>query len=554
MTWDTACVDWQERILACRSLVPELPLFKAEADKAARIYSRLRLPDVIGNPTLGDVGGPWFLDIVRAMFGSYDRAAGIRHLQELFLLVAKKNSKSTGAAGVMLTAAIMNDRPLAELLFIAPTKEIADIAFGQASGMVAADPKLETLFHLQRHIRTLTHRVTEAKLQIKAADTDAITGSKATYTLVDETHEFASKSRAAEVFVELRGALAARKDGFLAQITTQSKSPPAGVFKAELDKARAVRDGRRKLPMLAVLYEFPDQFIKDGTWRDPKNFRLTNPNLGRSVNEEFLLRELETAEGAGIDALALFASQHLNVEIGLGLKTDRWAGADHWLANATTVTLDEVLERAEVVTVGIDGGGLDDLLGLAVLGREVETRQWLLWTHAWAHPSALERRKSEMPKYRDFEKDGDLTVVKEIGDDVSDVADIVEQVERSGRLDRVGVDPVGIGAVVDAVMERGIEFERIVGIPQGWKLTGAIKTAERRLAEKALKHGGQRLMAWCVGNAKVEPRGNAIIITKQLAGAGKIDPLMATFNAVALMAMNPEARSSIVSSLGVVTA
>jgi phage terminase large subunit-like protein len=55
-------------------------------------------------------------------------------------------------------------------------------------------------------------------------------------------------------------------------------------------------------------------------------------------------------------------------------------------------------------------------------------------------------------------------------------------------------------------------------------------------------HGGQKLMAWCVGNARVEPKGNAISITKQASGTGKIDPLMATFNAVALMAMNPEAR------------
>lgn len=158
------------------------------------------------------------------------------------------------------------------------------------------------------------------------------------------------------------------------------------------------------------------------------------------------------------------------------------------------------------------------------------------------HPIALERRKSEEQVYRDLEADGDLTIVEHIGDDVEAVADVAEQCEKAGLLDELGVDSAGIGSIVDAICARKIEEKRIVSIPQGWKLTGAIHTTERKLAARGLLHCGQRLMGWAATNAKVEPRGNAIMITKQTAGRAKIDPLMSLFNAVALMSLNPKAK------------
>ncbi|MGD9879424.1 terminase TerL endonuclease subunit [Reyranella sp.] len=192
--------------------------------------------------------------------------------------------------------------------------------------------------------------------------------------------------------------------------------------------------------------------------------------------------------------------------------------------------------------IGIDGGGLDDLLGLAVLGRDGGSRKWLLWSRAWAHGSVLQRRKSEASVLHDFQAAGELSIVDTLGDDIGEVADLCKRVDRTGKLASVGLDPFGVGAIVDALADVGIAGnDRVVGVTQGWKLTGAIKTAERKLADGTLAHDGSRLMAWAVGNARVEPRGNAIAITKQASGTAKIDPLMAAFNAVALMAMNPKA-------------
>ncbi len=550
--WSAACSDWERRLLAGESLVPELPLYEAEAARALRMFKRLKIPDVFGTPTLAEACGEWFFPIVAALFGSYDPELNRRMIQEYFLLIPKKNAKSSNGGAVMVVALLMNRRPSAEFLLIAPTKEIADIAFKQASGTIKLDPTLDKLFHIQRHIRLITHRNNGATLQIKAADTDVITGSKATGTMIDETHVFAKKSNAADVFVEIRGALTARPDGFLFQTTTQSKAPPSGVFAAELGMARKVRDGLIELPMLPVLYELPNRLAKDGGWKDRKYWQLLNPNMGRSVNEDFLARELLKAEEQGAAAMALLASQHFNVEIGLGLQTDAWAGAEHWeAAGDRKVSFDELIARCDVAVCGIDGGGLDDLLGFGVIGRDRDTRKWLHHARAWAHKSVLERRKEIAPKIMDLVAAGEAVVVENLGEDIEQLVDMVDRLEVAGLLpeeNAIGVDPVGIGQVIDGLAERGIDNlrkQRIVGVSQGWKLSGAIKTTERKLAEGSITHGAQLLMAWAVGNAKVEPRGNAITITKQTSGSAKIDPLMATFNAVALMSMNPESGISV---------
>ncbi len=527
--------------MAGRSLVPPLPLYGDEASKALRIFKRLKLPDVIGTPNMAEAAGEWFFPIVEALFGSYDVKTQRRMLQEFFLLVPKKNGKSSYAAAIMVVALIVNRRPLAEFLLVAPTKEIADIAFKQAQGIINCDPELKKLFLLQRHVRLITHRNSGATLQIKASDTEVITGSKATGTLIDETHVFAKKSNAADVFVEIRGALAARPDGFLLQITTQSKEQPAGVFRSELSKARAVRDGQLAFPLLPVLYELPDALAKNGGWKQPEYWPLVNPNMGRSVDLGFLERELLSAEREGMAQLALFASQHFNVEIGLGLKTDRWRGADYWLAAADrTLNLAELIRRCEVIVAGVDGGGEDDLLALCLMGRERGTRRWLCVHWTWVHRSVLELRKSEASRFLDFERAGELRIVDSLLVAFAELASVVQTVEESGLLDRIGMDPMGVGLIVEAMAEAGIDRERVVAVSQGWKLNGAIKAAEVKLGSGELKHDGLALTAWAVGNAKVEPKGNAVTITKQNAGTAKIDPLMALCDCVAVMTSNPE--------------
>jgi len=554
-TWSTACPDWERRIVNRESLVPCPPLFPDEAEAALKVFKALPIVDMpwvddgfggLRPPTFGEVSRQWIFDFVGAIFGAFDPETGLRHINEFFELISKKNTKSTMAAAIMITALVRNWRLKNELTIIAPTLKVAKNAADPAMGMVQFNSELATILRPVPHLRMIEHRTTKAELKILAADSETVGGSKAGFILIEEMWLFGKMAKAESMLREAIGGLASRPEGFVIKLSTQSDEAPAGVFKADLDRFRAIRDGRITAPRsMGILYEFPKAMLETGAYKKPENFYITNPNMGASVGVEFLLTEFEKAQNGGPGGLADFYAKHLNVEIGVALGFDRWAGAEYWAAAADPkLTLDELIARSEVVVIGIDGGGLDDLFGLAVIGRCKLTRDWLMWNHAWAQKDVFERRKEIAPRLNDFITEGSLTLCETATQDIEEAADICERVRDAGLLPEkaaIGLDPVGVAAMVDELAARKIEGEQVVGISQGYRLSGAIWGTERKLKDGTFWHSGLAMMLWVVGNAKVEQRGNAVLITKQAAGKAKIDPLMAGFNAAQLMSRNPEA-------------
>lgn len=580
MHWSTACPDWERRIVAGASLVPFDPLFPSEAERALTFFKSLKMTDLpmvvdiasgdLRHPTFGEACDDWVFDFVAAIFGAYDADNAKQLITEFFLLISKKNGKSTIAAAIMLTALVLNWRHNAELLILAPTIEVANNSFGPAAAMVRADKELSDLLHVQDNFRKITHRSTHAVLMVVAADTDTVGGKKAGFVLVDELWMFGKRANADSMLREATGGTISRPEGFVIYLSTHSDAPPVGVYKAKLDYFRDVRDGVVSNPKsLGVLYEFPKAMLDDKVraYLDPANFYVTNPNIDRSVTREWIEEKLAEAQRSGPDAVRVFLAKHLNVEIGMNLRANRWPGADHWEAAADPElavlphmeALEALLDRCEVVVPGVDGGGLDDLFGLNVLGREpveleilveingVPTmrrmKRWLSWSHAWCHRGVLELRKSIAPKLLDLEKAGCLTIVDDSLGDVGSVVDIIRMIKDRGLLGGVAVDPAGLGEMVDALDEIGVteEANLLFGAPQGFAMMNAIKTTERRLVSGLLKHDGSPLMQWCVSNLKIEPTATAIRATKQNAGDAKIDPVMALFNSATLMSRNPQA-------------
>jgi len=551
-----SCPDWWERLQAGAAPFRPVATDPDQERAALGCFMKMPLPDIPGQPRFADRAFPWQAEVVKALFGARFMEPDARgemqlvaKVPELFLMIPKKNGKTTFAAAVSLIAMLRNPRPRAQMLYIAARQEIAEIAYNTAVGMIEAEDFLVKRFHVMQHRKMIRDRATGATLKIVSFDMKIVTGAKPAFVLIDEIHLLGAEAAAARVMKQLRDGTKPNREALIVMITTQSDVPPAGVFKAELARARAIRDGSWDAPArtLPVLFEFPEAVQRSEAWRNPALWPLVSPALGDTLDLDSSVADADDARLKGPAEERIHASQNLNIEIGLALHSDRWVGADFWEGAGTEagLTVESLMERSDVVVFGIDGGGVDDLFGLGAIGRCKATGRKLLACRAWAQPSAMEGRPEIAATLRDFEADGDLIVCGE-GDedrDFREAAALIASASERGLLPAVaavGLDPRGVAALYAALLAAGLVPEQLVAVPQGTRLSSSIWGMERELKDRRLRHGGTRMMAWCVGNAKAEMRGNSIYISKQAAGKSKIDPLVAAFNAFELMARNPE--------------
>ena len=545
-----ACPDWWERLQAGEAPFADVPVNRVRAGMALAFFNRLQLADQPGMPALADTCGDWFKDIVSVFFGSEDPETQQTLVWELLCMVPKKNSKTTYAAALGLTALIMEQAPNRKMLLVGPTQAISIRCFKQAADMVRASPTMMKLFHIDDSDSIITRLATKTSLAVKTFATNIVTGEIPVLTIIDEVHLLGTMPKAVAVMQQIRGGGITRQRGKLLMITTQSDEAPAGIWRTELDKARKIRDGKAgpRPIMLPVLYEFPLDLQRVPTyWRDRRNWPMVLPNLGYSIeNDQALVDDYENSGKLSQHAEQIWASQHLNIEIGVGLSAG-WLGAQYWTdAEEEGLTLKSLIERSEVATMGIDGGGLDDLFAVAVIGRDRVTKEWLCWTRAYAHPEVLKQRPEIVPKLQNFAEDKDLILLGDddpIGD-VRGVAEIAELLAENDLLPKeraIGVDTTNSTAIQNQMFAKGITIEQLSIIGQDWRLSPAVWGMERMLKQGTFRHTGSRMMNWVIGNVKPEQKGSAMRVTKEVAGKAKIDPFIAACNAFMLMALDPEA-------------
>jgi phage terminase large subunit-like protein len=210
---------------------------------------------------------------------------------------------------------------------------------------------------------------------------------------------------------------------------------------------------RNARPTLSVLFEFPPDIAKDpAKWRDPVNWPMVQPNLGRSVHLKDLIQSWNSDKEKGERSIREWASQYLNIEMGVGHKTDGWPGAEFWAQRRRH-------DHGRDADRALRGDHprrrwrrpRRPLRADADRPREDQTKNWLTWSHAWCHRGVLERRKSIAPSLSSSTA-GELTIVDNKLQDHAEIVEIIGRVNEAGLLGCVALDPEGpYGELVDAL-------------------------------------------------------------------------------------------------------
>jgi len=229
---------------------------------------------------------PWQCFIECSIFGWVDKKTSFRRFAEVFVLVPRKNGKSVLAAGTANYMFLADGEAGAEVYSGATSEKQAWEVFRPAKQMIEKTPDFKGFFGVDIFAKSMFHAETASRFEPvigKPGD-----GASPTLGIVDEYHEHATS----DLFDTLQTGMGARDQAMMFTISTAgtNKAGPCGVYFDQCEKilAGTLKNDR----VFAIMYGID----KGDDWKDLKSWKKANPNFGVSVNEEYLMQQLETAK------------------------------------------------------------------------------------------------------------------------------------------------------------------------------------------------------------------------------------------------------------------
>jgi phage terminase large subunit-like protein len=474
---------------------------------------------------------PWEQAYLWILFG-WKRKNGNRRFRLSYLEIARKNGKSTLAAGVALYLLDADGEPGAEVYSAATKRDQAKIVHSEATRMARSSPPLRR--YLKLHRDNIHVFDTNSKFEPLSSDFNSLDGLNIHGAIVDEVH--AHKTR--DLWDILETATGARRQPMLFAITTAGVSRES-ICRELHDYTEKVLDGSLKDDShCGIIYTLDD----GDDWMSERVWVKANPNLKESVKIDDLRDKARKAKEAP-SALNAFLRLHMNMWT-QGDK--RWIDPDVW--NACNGRTDIELLRSEPCYGGLDLSTTTDITAFVL--KFPNTGDVLAWF--WIPEDEMEKRerRDRVP----FSSWVRMGFVEATPGNVIDYEYIKTKILNIAQdfkgLVEIGFDPWNATQIGIQLEEEGV---KLADVGQGYKsLSPAAKELEREYLSGELKHGGNPVLRWMAANVVLETDPAENIKPSKKRSAERIDGIVALCCAISRQ-IAAEGSASVYESRGMVT-
>jgi len=293
---------------------------------------------------------PWQVFIVANLYGFYN-FDGSRRFQTAYLEMARKQGKTALVAALALYHLIADNEQAAEILFAANSKEQAKIGFNMVKAFAKGSPKFDKL--IKHRWLDIFYDDTNSFIKVLAADSSKIDGYNCSLGIVDEYHS-APNSQVRDV---IRSSQGMRVSPLLITITTAGFDKSLPCYDLHTVCAEIIAGVKVDNSLFSVIYSLDE----GDDWRNPDMWLKSNPNLGITVNVDFITKQVQQAINSPTDEVGV-KTKNLNVWCD---SADVWI-PDEYIINATKkVDFDDF--KGENCYVGVDLASNVDLTAVSYL-------------------------------------------------------------------------------------------------------------------------------------------------------------------------------------------
>lgn len=464
---------------------------------------------------------PWQAFIVGSLFG-WKQQDGRRRFRVAYCEVARKNGKTTLAAGIGLLLAFFDGEPGAEVYAAATKRDQAKIAWGDARAMVLASAPLKQRINVL--VGNLHSETNRSKFEPLGADTDGMDGLNIHGVIIDELH--AHKTRA--MWDVIQTATGARRQPLTFAITT------AGFDKRTIcweqhDYGVKVLEGILAddtfFPYIATIDEGDD-------WRDREVWAKANPNLGVSAKSDDMERKAEKAKQVPGEVNA-FLRLHLDVWT---TQTSRWLSDELWATGDGAVDAGALKGRPCYAALALSS--TRDISALVLWFPDDAGGGDVLPFFFVPEDNVQDRSRVDMVPYDSWVDEGLITATPGNVVDYEAIRDKVNELGLVYEIREIGSKRWNTPQIQQQLMGDGFEVKQF---GDGYKdMSPGSKELEKMLREGKLRHGGNAVLRWMASNVAVRMDAEEHIRPDKEASTERFDGIEALIMAIGLNLVTPE--------------